>query len=189
MTIHRVNKTHEQRIRQGDIFPNLPYYESFSESKGDFELTVYEFPYSVVLTQDCDLEQNKSARSAITPTDKSIYNDKHLISVIVAPLYNSEHLFAGEHLKGIDISSQKLNSDLRNPVKKNQNPRYHYIEFDDSVVLPNSVVDFKHYFTVSLSLLEKLIDTRLCGLDPLYRELLSQRFSNYLSRIGLPTSQ
>lgn len=189
MTLHLVNKAHDQRIRQGDIFPNLPYYESYIESNGEFELTVYEFPFAVVLTQDCDLEQNKAARDRINPTDEVHSNDKHLISVIVAPLYNAEHLFAGDHLKDIGISAQKLNSNLRGPVTTNQNPRYHYIEFDDSVVLPNSVVDFKHYFTASLSLLERSIASRVCGLNPLYREHLSQRFSNYLSRIGLPNPQ
>lgn len=189
MTLHLVNKALDQRIRQGDIFPNLPYYESYSEKNGEFELTVYEFPFAVVLTQDCDLEQNKSAREKINPADQVQSNDKHLISVIVAPLYNAEHLFAGNHLQDIGISSQRVTSNLKGPVTNNQNPRYHYLEFDDSVVLPNSVVDFKHYFTVSLTLLERSIESRSCGLNPLYRELLSQRFSNYLSRIGLPNPE
>jgi len=189
MTRHQVNKIESERVRQGDIFPNVPYYESYTETKGEFELVVYDFPYVVVLTQDCDLEQNKAAREQVTATSKPIDNDKHLISVIVAPLYNSEHLFSGNHLDQLGIVSQRQNAKLKGPITKNQNPRYHYIEFDDSVVVPNSVVDFKHYFTISVGWLEANIDKRVCGIDPLYRELISQRFSNYLSRIGLPSSK
>ena len=142
-----------------------------------------------MLTQDCDLEQNMNARIKASASDNLVSNDKHLISVIVAPLYNVEHLFLGQHLSEIGIESQKFNSDLKKPVKSNQNTRYHYIEFDSSVVLPNSIIDFKHYFTVSLNWLEGNIDLRICGIEPIYRELVSQRFSNYLSRIGLPSPE
>lgn len=186
MTLHQTNKNSEPRVRQGDIFPNVPYYESYTESGGEFQLIVYEFPYAIVLTQDCDLEQNKKARSKTQDSGAIVENDKHLISIIVAPLYNAEHLFSGEHLKEIGLSAQKFNSGLKTPVTNNQNPRYHYIEFDGSIVVPNSVIDFKHYFTVSLNWLEREIDKRVCGIDPLYRELVSQRFANYLARIGLP---
>ena len=188
MTRHQVNKVESGRIRQGDIFPNVPYYESYTETNGEFELVVYDFPYVIVLTQDCDLQQNKTAREKAADRSQFIENDKHLISVIVAPLYNSEHLFLGRHLDLLGIVSQAQNSKLKKPITNNQNPRYHYMEFDDSVVVPNSVVDFKHYFTISVGWLETNIERRVCGIDPLYRELISQRFSNYLSRIGLPNS-
>lgn len=186
MSLHQTNKTHSARVRQGDIFQNVPYYESYKEINGEFALTVFEFPYVVVLTQDCDLEQNKNSRNRITDTSGIIENDKHLVSVIVAPLYNKEHFLIGEHLSDIGITSQKFNSSLKKPVLSNQNSRYHYIELGSSVVVPDSVIDFKHYFTISLNWLEGNLEQRICGIEPIYRELISQRFSNYLSRIGLP---
>ena len=186
MTHHQVEIAASNRVRQGDIFSNVPYFESYVEKDGQFQATIFEFPYVVVLTQDCDLEQNKSARAGQSAASDMIQNDKHLISIIVAPLYNSEHLFAGEHLKEIGVATQRFNSDLRKRVISNQNTRYHYIAFDSSVTLPNSVVDFKHYFSVSLGWLENQMSQRTCVIAPLYRELLSQRFANYLSRIGLP---
>ena len=188
MTLHQTNKADCDRVRQGDIYEKVPYYESYKETNGEFELTIYEFPYVLVLTQDCDLEQNKNDRSKARELDTTELkdNDKHLISIIVVPLYNSEHLFSGEHLSQLDIKAQKHNSDLRKPIKNNQNPRYHYIEFSDDVVVPNSVIDFKHYYSVSLEWLESHSANRICGINPIYRELISQRFSNYLSRIGLP---
>lgn len=186
MAVHQTNIDTVERIRQGDIFSNVPYYESYIEVEGEFELKVYEFPYVIVLTQDCDLEQNKNTRNKLDSGQDKIANDKHLFSLLVAPIYNSEHLFLGEHLTGIGISSQKQNSKLKPPILNNQNPRYHYIEFSDDVVVPNSIVDFKHYFSVSLEYLELNLGERICGINPIYRELISQRFSNYLSRIGLP---
>jgi hypothetical protein len=190
MTLHQTNKNESERVRQGDIYSNVPYYESYKEFNGEFELTVYEFPYVLVLTQDCDLEQNKTNRVKeieIEPDEQGCKNyDKHLISVIVAPLYNSEHLFSGKHLDQLKINAHKHSSDQKRLIKQNQNPRYHYIEFGDDVVVPDSVIDFKHYYSVSLDWLESKSKNRICGINSIYRELISQRFSNYLSRIGLP---
>ena len=187
MAHYKIDTSKSDRVRQGDIYKEVTFYESFKESNGEFELLAYEFPYVLILTQDCDLEQNKSNRLKNSKdTNGLIELDKHLISVIVAPLYNAEHLFSGEHLDLIGIKSQKYNSELKKPIKTNQNPRYHFIEFGDEVVLPDSVIDFKHYFTVSLESLESNQANFICGISPIYRELISQRFSNYLSRIGLP---
>lgn len=67
----------------------------------------------------------------------------------------------------------------------NQNPRYHYLKFkeDDK---PELIVDFKHFFTVNRDFLYKQLNKRLYSLDDLFRENLSLRFCNYVSRIGLP---
>lgn len=186
MVLHHTNSKPDHRIRQGDIFPKVRFIESYKETSGQFELTMFEFPHVVVLTQDCDLEQSTAARQKNLTEDKLAVNDKHLISVIAAPLYNSELLFSGKHLNDIGIKTQIINSKLKAPIQSNQNPRYHYLEFPEEVPIPNSVIDFKHYFTVSLQILEERISERICGIDPLYRELVSQRFAGYLARIGLP---
>jgi hypothetical protein len=70
---------------------------------------------------------------------------------------------------------------------QNQIPRYHYLEFPNNVPIVSSVIDFKHYFTVNVEYLKKhKKDNFICQIGPLYREDVSQRFSSYLSRIGLP---
>lgn len=188
MALQKINLLESERVRQGDIFENVPYYESYLEENGEFNLQIISFPYVLVLTQDCDLEQNKKARKDYKThlADEVFDNDKHLISIIVVPLYNEEHLFTGDHLSEIKIKSQKITSTIKSNIKSNQNARYHYMIFDESITIPNSIIDFKHYFTVSLDWLEKNIDKRKCGIDSVFRELISQRFSNYLSRIGLP---
>ena len=52
--------------------------------------------------------------------------------------------------------------------------------------LPPLIMDFKHYFTIPLKTLESKLNDRICTIEPLFRESISQRFSFFLSRIGLP---
>jgi hypothetical protein len=67
----------------------------------------------------------------------------------------------------------------------NEIPRYHYLNFSEND-MPELIVDFKHFFTINRDLLYKNIDSKLCSLDDLFKEKLSQRFSQFISRIGLP---
>ena len=69
----------------------------------------------------------------------------------------------------------------------NENKRYHYLNFAQDVELVESVIDFKHYFTVTVNYLNSIREEKyVCSIESLYRELILQRFSNFLSRIGLP---
>lgn len=150
------------------------------------------YPLAVVLSQECDLEQDYKSRHP--DEGKSPNNDKNLLSIIMAPMYNYDHFILGEHLIELDMEMQKFplkkgnteSTDMRN-LKNNETPRYHYFDFGNEIDLPKSVVDFKHYFTINLQELEKTMQSKyVCALAPLFRERLVQRFSNYLSRIGLP---
>jgi len=179
----------DEQIHQGDIFKFLQYYDSFIEEGGRFELSLLKFPYSIILTQECDLHNNLTERKSIAEQSEIKKQDKYLISLLCAPLYNAEHIFLGNHLSLLKIESERKNSEQKNYLKSNRDPRYHYIAFDDNVGLVPMVIDFKHYFTVSLHYLEENLNQRVCTLKPLYRELINQRFSNYLSRIGLPEPQ
>jgi hypothetical protein len=72
-------------------------------------------------------------------------------------------------------------------LRNNETPRYHYLEFPETVPVPPSVIDFKHYFAVNVSHLKRLkAKNFVCQVSALYREDISQRFSSFLSRIGLP---
>lgn len=91
----RVKKEKKKRICQGDIFKDIEFTEYLLEKEGIIEISKILFPYVVVLTQDCDLEQDYKYRWG-DPKPKS--QDKYLLSVLVAPLYNIEHVYRGEHL-------------------------------------------------------------------------------------------
>jgi hypothetical protein len=175
------------RVCQGDIITNVEFVEYAIEKSGQMEISKIIFPYVYVLTQDCDLEQEHSNRININAQNQ----DKHLISVIVAPLYNLEQVYDGVHLEDIGLKMQtitrKMDKSENRVLRQNNNPRYHYLEFPDDISIPNSVIDFKHYFTVNNNLLlERKKDCFACKVSELYREHISHRFSFFLSRIGLP---
>ena len=184
----KLTKTSETRICQGDIFKDIEYIEYAIEKDGVFEISKILFPYVIVLTQDCDLEQDFNCRNKANSSDKSDH-DKQLISVLVAPLYNTEHVYEGTHLEKLSLNMQKIKKD-RSPgkyLKNNQRERYHSLQFDNDASIPNSVIDFKHYFSVNIEALSIKKKTNFIGKVPaLFRERISQRFSNFLSRIGLP---
>lgn len=174
------------RIVQGDILSDVDLIEYVDIKNGQIKVSMIRFPLVIVLTQDCDLTWDYSSRSSEKGND-----DKLLFSVIVAPMYNYEHFINGEHLSDLGqtmqtISSKKEKTDNKF-LRHNETPRYHYLEFDDTIPLVNSVIDFKHYFTVNVERLQEHKKSHyVCTVSELFREQISQRFANYLSRIGLP---
>jgi len=183
--MYRIKTNKNDRINQGDIFKNITLIENWEEFNNELKISRIRYPYIVILSQDCDLREDASVRS-------NKINDKALVSVLAAPLYNFDQFLCGGHLKnlGIDatpISKKSTKTDHKNLIQ-NLTPRYHFLEENTNVGLPKLVIDFKHYFSISIEYLQKVKDDNFeCTLDYLYRERLSQRFANYLSRIGLPT--
>lgn len=175
------------RVRQGDIYREVEYIESADDEAGIVAISKLIFPLIVVLTQDCDLEWDFIRRFEEKDKDQN----KLLLSVIVAPIYNFEHFLTGEHLSEIDFKMKSFNRKETACVHiiQNQNPRYHYLEFPkESKIIPAGVIDFKHYFAVNVKYLQSIKETNfVCKIKELYREELSQRFAYFLSRIGLPS--
>jgi len=178
----KVNKQRRSRIFQADVFRDVECIEHAIEKRGVIEVSKVIFPLVVVLTQDCDLEQDSGNRSKATQNTR-------LLSVLVAPLYNAEHVFLGEHLSDLGMKMEPI-SKTKSPgayLQQNERPRYHYIAFPQDVPLVPSIADFKHYFSVHVSYLERIRRTNfVCRLSELFREDLSHRFAAYLARVGLP---
>lgn len=176
------------RICQGDIVKNVEHIEHVSEDNGVIEVSRIVYPLVIVLTQDCDLEQDFKFRWS---QQKTSTHDKYLLSVLVAPLYNYDHVIAGGHLSELGYSMAPINgrrtqgTNLRN----NETPRYHYLEFASTEPIANSVIDFKHYFSVNIEYLKGIKETHFVRrVADLFREDISLRFASFLSRIGLPES-
>lgn len=187
-------KKYNNRISQGDIYKNVWCFENISQENNSIKINRVFFPYVIVLTQDCDIQQHQEYVGQ---------KSGQLFSVLVAPLYNAGRFFEGKHLEQLHLKSsnyisnkgtmlkstnQKINSEGQ-LIVNNQIARYHYLEFKDAAV-PPSIVDFKHYFSLGVDYLKNdKNEDFVLRLKPLYRELLTQRFSNYLSRIGLPNPE
>lgn len=175
----------EPRLCQGDIIRNIEYIEYVSLKEGIIVVSKINFPLIIVLTQDCDLEWDFNYRR-----QEKQNNDKLLISILVAPIYNMEHFRGGEHLSDLKLRMEihNKNSTAYKNIMQNERQRYHYVEFTQDISISPSVIDFKHFFTVNVEYLKKRkVNNYVCKVEALYRENISQRFANYLSRIGLPT--
>ncbi len=182
----RVRRQRKARLVQGDVLRNVEFIEYAVEKSGNIEISKIVFPLVIVLTQDCDLQQDYSFR---LPKAASRTQDKWLLSVLVAPLYNVEHVYSGEHLAELEMKMAPINRS-KTPGKnliRNETPRYHYLDFPETVPVPPCVIDFKHYFSVNVSHLKKMKTKNfVCQVSDLYREDISQRFASFLARVGLP---
>ncbi|MDL2297961.1 hypothetical protein LJC40_02270 [Synergistaceae bacterium OttesenSCG-928-D05] len=177
-----------KRIQQGDIIAEVEFLEKVYEDAETITIQKILFPTVITLTQDCDLTWDYDTREKTETTEN---HDKQLVSAIVAPLYNYEHFMIGEHLSDLNRRMTKFpakkDSTINNNLRKNEIPRYHYLEFDENIQFSNSVIDFKHYFSVDIDyLLQKKAHNYIFSVEPIYREHILQRFANYISRIGLP---
>ena len=182
----KVDNGDENRISQGDIYKNIGHVESVIEKDGYINISKIIFPLVVVLTQDCDLAQDSEFRKGKKTQDKILF------SALVAPMYNAEDVFLGKHLDDVYGKEKSME-----PIPKNRSPgkylmqnercRYHYLEFPDDTHIVPLIIDFKHYFSINI---EQLVQSRndcfVCRVSKLYREDISSRFANFLSRIGLP---
>jgi hypothetical protein len=172
-----IGKKRLGRISQGDVFRDVECIEYVAERRGVLEVSKIVFPLVVVLTQDCDLEQDARYLKTKEPPSNQ---DKKLLSVLVAPLYNAEHVFQGSHLTELGLTMAPINRKKTEGrfLVQNERPRYHYLDFPVKVAIVPSIADFKHYFSVSIAYLQKIEPKNfVCRLSELYREDLSQRFA------------
>ncbi len=180
------------RICQGDLIRNVAFIEDILEDGENIEVQRILFPLVVVLTQDCDLEQDDPTRKR--KEGQSANQHAMILSVLVAPAYNAAHFELGDHLSELKLTMRSFptakgrqSTDQRN-LRQNKNPRYHYLEFSPESNIADSVIDFKHYFSVNVPYLKRIKQgANFVGkLGTLYREDVSQRFASFLARIGLP---
>jgi hypothetical protein len=161
------------RLTQGDILSGVAYKVSSNLEEGYVDVAIN---YCVVMTQDCDLEQDFNALD----TQPQL----RLPSILICPAYPSDKFLNGDHV--IPNTSKSKQSDLED-IEKCKRDRYHYLPAVDGK-LPSMVIDFKHFYTLPRSVAYNLFDngSYIITINELFRERLSQRFANYLSRFALP---
>ena len=176
-------------IRQGEILSNVMQHKVFFESLADpggLEVQPVIHDYAIVLSQDCDLEQDFNVRQAILAAGATPdpMDDKLLPNVLLCFLATES-----------SMSATLPGRDIRKRFKQNKEDRYQYLRAvepaDDAEDqgLQALGIDFRRYFTVPTDELYAQIGSdclRRCRLAPQYLEHLSCRFANFLSRVGLP---
>lgn len=162
-------------IMQGDFIPECPIIippsnlGDLTEEENNYEdfLTVQTLN-TVVLSQSCDLEQNK------------------IDIALVSPIYSLEEYF-GQLPEGERIGKPR---EKRLKLLRQGNIAAHHLLNKDPEKNVNDfqVVDFRHVYGVNLEYLKThavQIESRVRLLPP-YREHLSQAFARFFMRVGLP---
>ncbi len=180
----------EKKISQGSIFRDISV--NFTDLKGTNPIVL---SFAVIISQACDIKQ----------TDGSAF----LPNLIILPVYEwtkfkkGEHLYSDDDSKpshGIKFTSdydsdlffskdQKKKGKAYRLVENNSEIRYHFLDKFEPTINDYLIVDFKHHYTVSKELVFNTWNNKhmhIANLIDLYKERLSLRFCNYLSRIGLP---
>ena len=113
----------------------------------------------------------------------------------MCPIYDTTLAKQGEHicdaleLMNIAIVKDNLfNSHEKKVADKDWHYRFHSleIEYEGNIALDNSMIDFKHYFTVPISYLLHNRSDRVFRLDDIYAEQITLKFATFLSRVAMP---
>ena len=146
---------------------------------------VKQHPLTIVLSPDCDLEWDYSARG-----EDANPGTKLISHVLLCDLEDTGAL------RPVTRSSplNRINSsDHLKWVKGNRDERFHYIQpssTDLGSPLQEFYIDFKRLFAVQTDYLIKLSEEgqveRMGILKPPWIQHLSHRFTFFLGRIGLP---
>jgi hypothetical protein len=173
------------RVCQGNIYRNVSYIiESVRE---DEQLGILE-KFAIVVSQDCDLQWDFNSRAEPQGTEGRS-EDKYIKNILFCPLYQYESFIKGEHLTEWKRRTRVFYPKERDRLRTNQEIRFHFFDKCLDFQIPELVADFKHFFTIERELFYSKYHNEvhfLCSLNPLFREDLSTRFSNFLARIALP---
>jgi len=193
-------------LHLGDIYRDVEFLEWTAESEDHSTIrsSTLVFPLAMVLGQECDLAGDSALRAKVLPSGRKRPKKANgfMWTTLMLPLYNASQFFdlSNSCLSGVfddvylgtateptSVSLEMNHPPGRDLVQTNQDARYQFLCFPSSSGIPDCVIDFKHYFALRTSY---LIDHRakqcLATLGTLYREQVLQRFTFYLSRIGLP---
>ena len=187
------------RLQQGEVLRDIPLLELRSGTRLEDEsfplFSAPETPWLVVLSQDCDLEQDYYARHGLLypATNKAVLSDKKLWGVLVAPGWDAGDVEELRHLQGDGYEDlqgrKKMGSTEANYLRTHRHERYYYIEPHDLTGGVALAFDLKLATAVHPEYLEReasVDDRRVAVLDGVWKAHLAHRYITYLGRVPLP---
>ena len=176
------------RIHQGDLLQNVKISTTVPIKDSDrkiCEVIEFNFPYMVVISQDCDLKQYFVAKQNST----QVFN-QYLSNLLLVPCFLKEDFKEGNNLSFLELKQERHSSDQMKRILQGREPRYHYLAAEQTLKIPELFIDFKICYTIHPDVLFATYPTSyVATVNALFREHLTQRYSNYISRIGLPDLQ
>lgn len=186
----RVPKLKKNKIalRQGEILTGIIQYKPVTNQllkqaqELSFETIIH--PYSIVITQDCDLDWDYQARKSPEPQLEKLLNSVILCEVATA-----------QEVRDIR-DKQVMNSKEWDRVVSHRHERYYFFEEIPSECegekegLPELTADFKKVFGIDAATLYRQIEIgivkRRTTLISPYLEHFSRRYHSFHDRVALP---
>src|SRR5262249_28412223 len=150
--IYQVSQSGEScALRQTEIISSVIQVHLDLETLGQNDVRVIQIshPLAILLTQDCDLEQDFKVRTQLeqetNPSKKNdlCLSDKLLPSVLFCNVVTAQQ----------QRSAKGINSEMWTRIKQNKDERYHFlqgVEISCDTLeqgLGEMAIDFKRYFT------------------------------------------
>lgn len=150
-------------VDQGDIIDGCPILQivEFDQQNPGSPQVACSTHRVVVLTQTCDLSNQKTRR------------------VTVAIVHDAQFLVEQNIVKA---------SDVRGPIRAGRVYGWYFLPSSLECALSESIVDLRQLYTIPRDVLDVLCAAggRKARIQPLYREHLAKHFADTFSRIGLP---
>jgi hypothetical protein len=86
----------EELLCQGDVFSNIKYSYIDDETDEYVDITEYEFPLSVIVSQACDVTFMSQMQ-----TEKNGKPTKFMPSILLCPIYDGQAVRDNKHLADI----------------------------------------------------------------------------------------
>jgi hypothetical protein len=155
-------------LKQGDFIPHCPLIIPPASMDGEEIVVDIEFTDSIILSQSCDLVNEK------------------IDIVLVCPFYPLKMFL--DNLPPDQTSSAKFKKKIIDNLRQGNLPGYHLIEKFPGYFADYQVVEFRNVYGIQIDSLKAVassMDHRIRLLPP-YREHLSQAFARFFMRVGLP---
>jgi hypothetical protein len=181
-------RSQEGALRQCEIVTGLIQVKLALATLGTDQLAIQSVshPYAIVISQDCDLDNDWKARLSLSVTKEG--ND----SLLPLPSVLFAEVTTAASLKTRVPSGSKFWA----RVRQNKDERYQFLQAvsaeSDALGegLPELGIDFKRYFSLPTEEVYRRIKLgltkRRCWLNTPYSHHLSARFGYYQTRVALP---
>lgn len=175
-------------IEQTGILQNVEIPEVHLSETGSAEVLLANYPWVVVLTQECDLQLDRFARLGLPQVDGKppVAKDKKLRGILLCPAFLEENVLLGTYVEG----GSKADNTTRKMMLSNRHERFHLLPAEVPTMQSPLVLDFKLITSAHpeflLSLVRDHPEKVVAVICPPFRDRLMQRFLNYFGRIAEP---
>lgn len=185
------------KVDQGDVFGEIELKSNYwvePDETGDKDL-IHDSVFigdAIIISQTCDLARYWEGKMGV-------------LSVLMLPLIPAPDFFSNKYQERLKL--EKIDGEIEEQIPfsiksvtsrfkaylNNEHSRFHVVydgpkdtgnENIDKFIEHSFILDFKHFISINIKNID--LSKYKFSIKPYHRELISQRFSNYLSRIGIP---